>query len=408
MPKQNSSLNLTGHLSTPVSGASSNSSASVNSGASASDPTDYRISALFRYAHLSPAETEAAIRAEELRFSQLAHLALEINAPRLKELSKTSIFMWKAACDIYYKMGGRQSLISLIDPLAIHGFNNYLEQRYKKEMDFDDLSDKEKRDVVSAVLDDQADSLAKFEAELQQISLSATTFNIDAHTLLLAKFRAVTKNNKKIWESMPKDSQLRALIGCFAPASFQNAARLKLKTTVHATYYDGLSILFEEATLENIRTERNAAARVHAKSAAAMLQNSTDDKADDVEKRINLATTERTPCANCITANRPRGASHSHQLAFCDRRCAHTNCSDKAPHLCAYNGKLLCKEWFDLPTAKQAMQLMIDDASDEEDDAEEEAHSGRHFANMIRSIRVYPSDDDDSDHDSDCPEGVPN
>ena len=150
-----------------------------------------------------------------------------------------------------------------------------------------------------------------------------------------------------------------------APASFRSSARDRIKRSVLTTFYDALAILAEEADEEDIRTSRNAAARASNKSLAvasaeppierdrvAGLLVDEDDSdpyaepdVDHIPRRANL--TSQGECTNCKEASRFKTTVMSHTLKNCDRSCAHKSCRHLPPHLCSYNGKILCPFWLD-------------------------------------------------------------
>ena len=442
MPKQASALNLSSSLGTPIrstggggtgGGTGSSGSGGGTGGAGSGGgglPIDYHYSAEYRYSSLPNAERLSKTRAEEQDLAAIAHLKTEQRAPRLAKLTKPRIIAWRAESIKYLKRGGRQSALSRIDPDAIHGINSHLEERFKKEMDFDSLSEKEKLDILADLFTEQKSSHAKFEADLLQISLANKAFDMDAHTEYLGDFKKLTKDiHPEFWATMSKEAQLRALISGFAPLSFQNAVIKRLRFTLHATYYDGLSLIAEEAQGEQIRTVRNIAARSVSKTSPSPAPkkppitsdddlpdidiDSSDSEAEPVKspsKVANVASRVPKPCENCLEAQRIRIAAN-HVTADCERRCNHPSCVSTSPHLCADKGKILCHKWLPggLARARDHSPYNRRDSRSHRDDSEDSAQearlaaasrNARKAANAAR-INNYESPPT-SDYDSDA------
>ena len=274
-------------------------------------------------------DTEATILA------QFMHTPIEVEAllNKLQAVTKQELLRFRRWIKGYYERGGRQPIIMLITEDGKQGLSVYLEQLYRKAQEFDDLPEEDRIKLVETAFNEKITTAAQFEAAIKGISLQNSTFNYEAHTAMLGKFRSLcTKSYPDYWSSLPKESQIRYQISCMAPASFRSSARDRVKNSVISSFYDALAILAEEADEEDIRTSRNAAARASNKSLAvasaeppierdrvAGLLVEEDDSdpyaepdVDHIPRRANL--TSQGECTNCKEASRFKTTVMSHTL----------------------------------------------------------------------------------------------
>ena len=430
MPKA-PALNMSTHLGTPngnSGGGTGGSGGGSNGGGGSAAPAvliDYSLSSSERYSTLPPAQMAARMEAEETMGVNRAHLDIEKTRIRLQRLTQLTAF--EQASLLYYQQGGTQSIVSAIDPKAVIDIDAEMEGRTGAAHKFASLSEKAKLALLKELLKSQQSTPASFAAAVKEIAQTRKHFEMTAHKNYMGDHRELTcVGYPQVWSGMSKDAQLRSIVSGLAPQSFQDAVIDALKLVAHGDVYAGLVIIAKEAAEEEIRTNRNAAAKklaprevsTPAKASPKTPPAVTAESDDDTEpsSRISANLTAKQPCCpNCSAAGR-LGKALQHSIGQCEFKCCHGSCASKRPHLAAE-----CVQW--LPSSMrdksppsrregQSRRERRDHDYDEErfDKAQEArlavANRNARKANLARSAAAaYASDsDENATYDNDDPE----
>lgn len=326
----------------------------------------------------------------------------ERNVKRLDIWDENSVREFNGSHDEYYSHNGRQDIWSRMGKYGRSGFIMAMAGLLGTPFDPSAYTEVQLLKLIEEFFSGKSRPL-QLQNAVAKIAQPGKIFNPKAHSNYLGIFHSITTSEfPDVWNAMEKKAQLDLLMSGFS-TEFKDTCKETLQAKVHGDYWAGIALIAIEEIDFTTRIDLDAR---QAKREAAKHPTLIPPKVPADQIQVNLARNLH-PCANCGP-----GRGNSHEIAYCKYICQHpSHTSDQSePHLAANGcGKTLCKAWISTPSKpKQAMMLTVDDASDEEDDAVEEERSGRHFANMMRTMRVYPSDDEESDDDTDCPEGVPN
>ena len=439
MSKHKGGLNIAPHLGSPSSNGGGGSTTSASGGGYGGGGSgvvqtvlpDYLWSSSERYAHLPPDQMAARMATEDTMQTNRAHLDIEKNRVRLQRLTQLPAFV--QAYLLYYEQGGTQSLVSAIDPKAVMDIDTKMEGRTGLPHKFATLTEKAKVALLKELLKAQQSTSASFAAAVKGIAQTRKFFNMNSHENYLGDHKELTcVGHEKVWQGMSKDAQLRSVVSGLSPASFKDAVSEALRQTAHADYWAGMVIIAAEAAAEEIRENRNEAARKLQHQTLSRPQEASltpkaspkappaaiDESDDDTEpsSRISANLTAKQPyCPNCSAAGRHGKAIH-HSTTECEWKCCHGSCASKRPHLAAE-----CVQW--LPSSMrdksppsrregQSRRERRDHDYDEErfDKAQEArlavANRNARKANLARSAAAaYASDsDENATYDDDDPE----
>ena len=389
---------------------------------------NYRESSRERNSTLPPQQQEAKMLAESQMADNRAHLELEKSAVRLQRL--TQLMAFEQASNLYYKLGGTQSLTSRINPKAILDIDMEMEGKTGAPHNFAGLTEKAQLALYQVLLKSRQSTSASFEAAVQAIAQTGKFFDMELHKDYLGDHRELQMVKfPDIWCVLSKEAQLRSLVSGFSPLGFRDAVTRALKQVAFADYHAGLVIIQKEADEEQIRTHRNAAAKKltpHApsppresqippkaslKAPPAAVDESDDDDVSYPRKSASLASTVPKTCPCCLKA----GRNAKHHLQECIYKCCHDLCATKRPHLAVD-----CPQWLPSsmrdksPPPRREQHRRDRRANDYDDDQFERAQDARlaianrnaRKANLARlEAAAYASDtDENATYDTDDPE----
>ena len=204
---------------------------------------NYRESSRERYSTLPPPQQEAKMLAESQMADNRAHLEIEKSAVRLQRL--TQLMAFEQASNLYYKLGGTQSLTSRINPKAILDIDMEMEGKTGAPHNFAGLTEKAQLALYQALLKSRQSTSASFEAAVQAIAQTGKFFDMELHKDYLGDHRELQMvHHPDIWCGLSKEAQLRSLVSGFSPPGFRDAVTRALKQAAFADYHAGLVIMY--------------------------------------------------------------------------------------------------------------------------------------------------------------------